>query len=157
MTILAMNLLLALVWLALTGEITPGNFVLGFAAGYAALRVSRGALPESGYFGKVGQLVRFSLFFLWELVKANLRVAYDVLTPRHHMKPAVVAIPLDLETDEEITLLATLITLTPGTLGLDVSRDRRTLYIHAMYVDDVEKTRAEIKAGFERRVMELLR
>lgn len=157
MTILAMNLLLALVWLALTGEITPGNFALGFAAGYGALRVSRGVLPKTGYFGKLTQLARFAGFFLWELVKANLRVAYDVLTPRHHMMPAVVAIPLDLETDEEITLLATLMTLTPGTLVLDVSRDRRTLYIHAMYVHDVEKTRAEIKNGFERRVMELLR
>src|SRR5690606_24074777 len=117
----------------------------------------RSALPETGYFGKLTQLVRFGGFFLWELLKANLRVAYDVLTPSHHMIPAVVAIPLDLESDEEITLLVTLIMLTPGTLGLDVSRDRRTLYIHAMYVHDAEKTRAEIKNGFERRVMELLR
>jgi multicomponent Na+:H+ antiporter subunit E len=157
MTILAMNLLLALVWLALTGEITPLNFALGFAAGYAALRVVRRALPDTAYFGKLSQLVRFVLFFLVELVKANLRVAYDVLTPTHHMQPGVVAIPLDLETDEEITLLATLITLTPGTLCLDVSGDRRTLYLHAMYVRDPEATRAEIKHGFERRVMELLR
>ena len=69
----------------------------------------------------------------------------------------MVAIPLDAETDAEITLLANLITLTPGTLSLDVSDDRRVLYIHAMYVDDVEELRRSIKDGFEKRVMELLR
>ena len=73
------------------------------------------------------------------------------------MRPGVVAIPLDAETDAEITLLANLITLTPGTLSLDVSDDRRVLYIHAMYVDDVEELRRSIKDGFEKRVMELLR
>jgi multicomponent Na+:H+ antiporter subunit E len=68
-----------------------------------------------------------------------------------------VAIPLDVETDVEITLLANLITLTPGTLSMDISDDRKVLYVHAMYVDDPEALRAEIKNGFERRVLEMLR
>lgn len=157
MTVFLFNLLLALVWLALTGELTPRNFVLGFAAGYVVLRLARRVLPPTGYFGKVIQVLRFGAFFLWQLVKANLRVAYDILTPRHHMRPGVVAIQLDVTSDEEITLLANLITLTPGTLSLDVSADRRVLYVHAMYIHDLEKFRAEIKDGFERRVMELMR
>jgi multicomponent Na+:H+ antiporter subunit E len=75
------------------------------------------------------------------------------------MRPGVVAIPLDVQTDAEITLLANLITLTPGTLSLDVSTDRRVLYIHVMYIDndDVEAVRRKIKEGFERRVLEVLR
>jgi multicomponent Na+:H+ antiporter subunit E len=75
------------------------------------------------------------------------------------MRPGVVAIPLDARTDAEITLLANLITLTPGTLSLDVSSDRRMLYIHVMYIDndDLEEVRRKIKAGFERRVLEVLR
>jgi multicomponent Na+:H+ antiporter subunit E len=86
-----------------------------------------------------------------------LRVAFDVITPSQYMRPGVVAIPLTAKTDNEITMLANLISLTPGTLSLDVSDDRSVLYIHAMYVDDPDELRHEIKAGFERRVLEVLR
>ena len=103
------------------------------------------------------RLFGFLFFFLWELVKSNLRVAVDVVTPKHRMKPGVVAVPLDVDKDEEITLLANLISLTPGTLSLDVSDDKKVLYVHAMYVEDPEAFRKEVKEGFERRVKELLR
>jgi multicomponent Na+:H+ antiporter subunit E len=73
------------------------------------------------------------------------------------MRPGIVAIPLDLEGDAAITLLANLVTLTPGALSLDVSPDRTVLYVHTMYMDDAETFRREIKQGFERRVKELLR
>jgi multicomponent Na+:H+ antiporter subunit E len=111
----------------------------------------------SRYFRKIPMAIGFLLFFLKELVLANLRVAMEVVTPRHRMRPGVVAIPLDVETDAEITLLANLVTLTPGTLSLDISTDRRFLYLHAMYINDPESLRREIKDGFERRVLELLR
>ena len=98
----------------------------------------------------------FIVFFLKELIMANLKVAFDVLTPRHHMRPGIVAIPLDPKTDLEITVLTTLITLTPGTLSLHVTDDRRILYIHAMYIDDPDQLVRGIKEGFERRVREVL-
>jgi multicomponent Na+:H+ antiporter subunit E len=88
---------------------------------------------------------------------ANLRVAYEVLTPGYQMRAAIIAIPLDANSDLEITVLANLITLTPGTLSLDVSADRKILYIHAMHVHDVEKFRKEIKVRLERRVMEVFK
>jgi multicomponent Na+:H+ antiporter subunit E len=97
------------------------------------------------------------MFFLRELVTANLRIAFDIATPRLHISPCIVAIPLDVETDTEITLLANLITLTPGTLSMDISDDRKVLYVHAMYVSDPDALRKEIKEGFERRVLEVLR
>ena len=106
-------------------------------------------------FVKVFRLVRFALFYLQELFLANLRVAHDVLTPRHRMKPGIIAIPLDAKSDLEIISLANLITMTPGTLSLDVSTDRRVLYIHAMYIDDLEELRSKIKDGFETKVMEV--
>lgn len=149
------NLLLALSWIILTGQFNPVNLLFGFALGYVMLWLVQRAIGPSRYFGKVHQVIRFVLFFFWELLKANLRVTYDVLTPRHHMRPGVIAIPLSVQTDEEITLLANLITLTPGTLSLDVSSDRRVLYIHAMYVEDIQQTRQEIKDGFEKRVQEV--
>ena len=73
------------------------------------------------------------------------------------MKPGIIAIPLEAKTDFEITLLANLITMTPGTLSLDLSEDRRTLYVHAMYIHDPEKIRASIKNDLERRVLEVFR
>jgi multicomponent Na+:H+ antiporter subunit E len=152
-----LNILLALAWAALTGEFSPANLVIGFALGYGTLFVVRRALGPSDYFLKVRQAIGFVLFFLWELILANLRVAYDVLTPRHYMKPRVIAIPLDVRTDAEITALAYFISLTPGTLSLDVSTDKRTLFIHAMYAPDADALRREIKQGFERRLLELMR
>jgi multicomponent Na+:H+ antiporter subunit E len=105
----------------------------------------------------VGQTLRFLVWFLWELFLSNVRVAYDVATPGHLAKPGILAIPLDAETPFEITLFANLITLTPGTLSLDVSSDNKTLYIHAMYIDDPDTLRREIKEGLEKRLLELLR
>jgi multicomponent Na+:H+ antiporter subunit E len=154
---LLLNVLLALAWVALTGQFTPANLGVGFVLGYLMVWLVQSPTGSSGYFAKVHQVVGFAAFFLWELIQANLRVAHDVLTPRHHMRPGVIAIPLDAHTDVEITLLANLITLTPGTLSLDVSADRRVLYVHIMYVDDIEQARRDLKAGFERRVREVLR
>ena len=88
---------------------------------------------------------------------SNAIIAYDILTPIHHMKPGVIGIPIDAETDFEITVLANLITMTPGTLSLDISPDRKTLYVHAMYIRDPEALRAWIKQNLERRVLALLK
>jgi len=152
-----LNLLLALAWMALTGTIDALAFAEGFVLGYIAIRISRSDDRGTNYAATIRRSVEFILFFLWELLKANLRVMYDVLTPTHHMRPAVVAVPLDAESDVEITLLANLVTLTPGTLSLDVSDDRATLYVHTMYVDDVEEFRRQIKEGFERKLLKVLR
>ena len=158
MRMFLLNIMLALAWMVITGSFKPENFLWGFAIAYLILWLIRGKVDdESGYFKKVGQAMSFSLFFVKELVKANLRVAHDVLTLHHHMQPGVVAIPLEVKTDLEITLLANLITLTPGTLSLDVSQDRKVLYVHGMYVEDIHEFRRSIKEGFERRVLELLR
>jgi len=157
MTFLMWNILLALSWAGLTEEVTAMNLTIGFVMGFVILFLVRGLLRPTRYFLKVNQMFKLGAVFAWELLLANLRIAYEVITPTHYMKPGVVAIPLDVKTDAEITLLANLITLTPGTLSLDVSQDRRVLYIHAMYVEDVEELRRSIKDGFEKRVLEVLR
>lgn len=111
------------------------------------------------YFHKLPRLLEFIAFILKELVVSSMRVAYDVLTRTSHLNPAIIAIPLDAESDREIVTLAVLVTLTPGTLSLKVSDDRRTLYVHEMYVTDgdVERARRLIKEGYERRVLRLSR
>ncbi len=156
-----LNLLLALAWVGLTGAFTPTNFLIGFGLAYGLLWLMQRAGGEemarqSGYFGRAWRTVEFAAFFLWELILANLRVAVDILRPRMRLQPAVVAIPLEESSPAQITLLANLITLTPGTLSLDVSSDRRVLYVHTMHVGDVERFRRTIKEQFERRVREVL-
>jgi multicomponent Na+:H+ antiporter subunit E len=157
MILLLLNILLALAWVALTGEFSPANLVVGFVFGYATLWIAQRLEGRTAYFRKVGKVIGFGFFFAWEIIEANLRVAYDVLSPRQRISPGIIAIPLDAKTDDEITLLANLITLTPGTLSLDVSEDKKVLYIHAMYVEDVDQFKRELKDGLERRLLEVLR
>ncbi|MCP5468675.1 MAG: Na+/H+ antiporter subunit E [Deltaproteobacteria bacterium] len=102
-------------------------------------------------------LLRFIVFYLKELVLANLTVAYDAITPRHHMHPGVVAVPLDIQSDLEMILLTNLISMTPGTLCLDVSSDRKTLFVHVMYLDDKEKFIQSVKNRLERYILEIVR
>ena len=101
------------------------------------------------------RLVGFFFYFLGEIILANIVVAIDILTPRHRMKPAILAIPLNIKSDLQIMALNNLITMTPGTLSLDISPDRKTIFVHAMYVDDVEKVKSEITHGLEYRILEL--
>jgi multicomponent Na+:H+ antiporter subunit E len=152
---LTINIVLAGVWAALAGQFSPQNLLAGFVLGYLMLWLSRRALGPTNYFTKVPQFISFLFFFLYELVRANLRVAREVLTPRNTMRPGIVAVPLDLTSNLQITVLANLITLTPGTLSLDVSDDRQVIYVHAMFIDEPDQFRRDIKRGFERRVREL--
>lgn len=150
------NVALAVGWAAIT-DFKVGNLLVGFALGYLILWASPTVAEHNPYFQRAPRFVGFVLFFFKELTVATLRLSYDVLTPTHRMAPAVLAIPLEARTHGEITLLAVVVSLTPGTLALDVSSDRRILYIHAMYAADPEAVRREIKQGFERRILELLR
>lgn len=152
------NILISMLWALLTGKVSVGNLTIGFLIGYFALTLLYpGTDKKNSYFQKSIQGLRFAIFFTKELLVSSWRVAIDIVKPLPLMRPGVIGIPLDAETDLEITLLANLISLTPGTLSLDVSKDRKTLYIHAMYVINPNDLRAEIKSGLERRLLELLR
>ena len=103
------------------------------------------------------KLTIFIVFYLKELILSNFRVLHDVLTPVHHMHPGIIAVPLDAKTDIEILVFSNLLTMTPGTLSLEISPDRSTLFVHAMYIEDAEQFRKEIKDNFEARVLEIFR
>jgi multicomponent Na+:H+ antiporter subunit E len=152
------NLLLALAWVALQGEFTLGNLLTGHALGYFVLLllVKGGVLGASRYVGKASLALSLAGFFLWELIRANLRLAFDMIAPHHRMTPGILEVPLDAKAPAEILLLTILINLTPGSVALDVSEDRTVMYIHVMYMESPDAARAGIKEGYERRVLELL-
>jgi len=146
------SILLAFAWAALQGEITLANLLVGYAVGYGVLAVlARGGVLPLTLVSRTAHGLGLAAFFAWELLLANFRVAGDVLRG-NRMEPAVVAIPLDITSDGEILLLSMLINITPGSVTIDLSDDRRTLYVHVMHMKSAEQTRQEIKGGFERRV-----
>jgi multicomponent Na+:H+ antiporter subunit E len=147
------SILLALAWAALQGDITLANLLVGYAVGYVILALlAKGGVMPSTLASRTAHAAGLAGFFLRELLLANVRVAADVLRPRTRIRPAVVGIPLDVTSDGEILLLSMLINITPGSVTIDLSEDRRTLYVHVMHMTSAEATRREIKEGFERRV-----
>jgi multicomponent Na+:H+ antiporter subunit E len=152
--IFVFNLLLAIVWVAVTGSASFLNLVFGFALSAVALGVVREPYAGTAYFGRIYRVAALFLVFLSELGKSAWNVAVTVMRPRMNVKPGIFAYPLAVRRDFEIALLANLITLTPGTLSVDVSDDRKTLYVHALDCSDPEATKRAISAGFERRILE---
>jgi multicomponent Na+:H+ antiporter subunit E len=146
------SMLLALAWVALQGEISLLNLAVGYAIGYAILALlGKGHVIPSTLVRRTIHAADLAGFFAWELLIANFRVAADVVRG-HQIEPAVVAIPLDVTSDGEILLLSMLINITPGSVTIDLSDDRQTLYVHVMHMRSADETRREIKSGFERRV-----
>lgn len=118
----------------------------------------------SGFFNRkaffqVILLFDLIFYFVWEMIKASVIVAFEVITPKHHMEAGLVAVPLDTESDLELTIFSSLVSLTPGTLSLDVSVDKTVLYVHAMYIPNTDAAMlvAQLKNGFERRVINIFR
>jgi multicomponent Na+:H+ antiporter subunit E len=150
--VLLASILLALAWAALQGEVTLANLLVGYVVGYAVLALlAMGRVMPSTLVSRTAHAVGLAAFFAWELVLANFRVAADVLRG-NRIEPAVVAIPLDVKSDGEILLLSMLINITPGSVTIDLSDDRQTLYVHVMHMKSADETRRDIKNGFERRV-----
>ena len=105
MSPLSWNLILALVWAAITGNFSGANLLVGFGLGYLILGFALRDVPDfARYREKMPRVLMLLTHFLRDLLVSNLRVAYDVLTPTHYMRPAVVAVPLRAKTDGAITI-----------------------------------------------------
>ena len=150
------NILLTFVWVALSGDFSFENYLFGFVLNFHILWLISFKKKKSKYFIIVPKLLILLISFVYELIKANIEVAYEVITPKFKMTPGIVMIPLDVKSNIGITLLANMISLTPGTLSIDVSNDRKVLFVHAMYLKDKNKFIKGIKQGFERRILEIL-
>lgn len=151
------NILLAFAWGAVSGSLSELNLAFGFVLGFLALMLIREQVGSLSYVTRVKRILALLALFLKELALSAWKVAVLVASPKLDVKPGILALPLDVDRDGEITLLANLITLTPGTLSIDVSDDHKTLFIHAIDCSDPDGIRHDIKEGFERRIMEAFR
>lgn len=159
MKYLLMNIFLAFIWLSLTQKFRLDEFAFGYLAGYLVIWFTHRNTPNKPkYVTIVPKAASFASLFVKEVVKGSLRVGLDILRSKPHIRPGIVAVPLDARTDFEIATLASFITLTPGTTSLAVSDDRTVLYVYNVYLNENEQdTIAEIKNGLEKKLLEVLR
>lgn len=159
MSFAATVIVLAVVWVAVTGVLSLPNLVLGAVIAALTLMLLRDRFRSRGRIGRALRILSLGLLFLRELMLSAISVATWVLRPNAAtaMSPAIIAFPLTVKRDFEITLLANLITLTPGTLTIDVSDDRKLLYVHALDCRDPAALKSEIADGFERKIIEAFR
>lgn len=154
MKLFLVNILLAISWSALTGNTSLVNFLFGFAIGYGALALSPVDSGRGEYFRRLPRVLRLLLFFLLELLVSALRTTREVLSPVRRSRPQVIRVPLTLQERNQVLILSQLITLTPGTLVLDVTPEADALLIHTMFAVDPEEFRRELRLGLEQRVRE---
>ncbi|GBC97768.1 Na(+)/H(+) antiporter subunit E [bacterium HR17] len=147
---------LGLLWCLLTNRLTAGEFVLGVMFGAVVLWLTKGFRQERIWLKRGDKAVLLLLEFLKQMLIANLQVARIVLSPKIAVRPALFVVPLELDNDVAITALGDMITLTPGTLTVDVAPDRSALFVHCLHTDDVALTRNGIKVAFERPLKEVL-
>jgi len=145
---------LALGWMILNERYSVVEFFIGYALGAAIVRALGKFWPSPIRLHRPARLARLALTFATDILVANFIVAWTVIRPRLDIEPAFVVIPLDLEDDFRITLLANMISLTPGTLSVDVAPDRSALYVHCLSAADSDAVRRSIKERFESAIKE---
>jgi multicomponent Na+:H+ antiporter subunit E len=159
MTLFGFNFALALVWCAVLGRIGPVALAVGFALGTAALWLTRPLHGDTGYFPRLARWLRFAGWLLGRYAAAVAESVQAALGPAAALRPGVVRIPLAARSRNETLLVALAVSMTPGTLTLDIAREgaHPVLYLHGLFVGDPEAVRAEIGSRLEPRVLELLR
>ena len=148
--------LLAIVWIMLQAEFSAGMAVFGLILGIVIPIGTARWWPDRPQRLSVGRLIAYCLLVMWDIVVANVQVAWIVLTKSNaDMRSAWIAVPLRLRSPEAITILAGTITLTPGTVSADLSESGRSLLVHALHAPDPDAVRDGIKSRYERRLMEI--
>ncbi len=152
-----LNFFLAFLWMLMQVSFTTPTFVIGYLLGMFIILSMRRFFKTRFYMHRVWAVIKLFFLFMKELIMANYEVVKVVIKPKLNIEPGIFALPIELTSNWEITLLSNLITLTPGTFVIDVSDDNKILYVHAMDVPDAKEAIDAIKNSFEKAIMEVSR
>lgn len=150
-----LSLLIALAWLLLQQSLALPHLISAVVLAVALPRLLHGFLGPTTRLRRPGTMLRFTGVVLWDIVVSNLTVARLVLDPGARPQPAWVPVPLALTHPTAITLLATIITTTPGTVSCLVDEDRGEILVHALDCSDPAAMAAQIKQRYEAPLMEI--
>jgi multicomponent Na+:H+ antiporter subunit E len=154
-SLLLNNFLLALIWVIATGVATAENFIFGFLIGLGILWITTTKKSDRKYFVILPKLCYFLLFLIWKLILSNISTVKESLYSKTKLEPAIVRVPLTLTDEFLIATLANLVSLTPGTMVMDVSDDNKVMYVHVMHLVDKDKFIREVKEEFENKLIEI--
>ncbi|QGU33624.1 Na+/H+ antiporter subunit E [Thermochromatium tepidum] len=150
-----LTLLLALIWMVLTNSLTPGSLLLGLGLGWLIPIFTRPFWPDPLPVRRPLTLMRFLILVGYDILVANLAVAWLILRGPRHIRPAFVMVPLELRSELAISLLANMVSLTPGTVSSWLSPDRRILVVQGLNVADPEALVDTIKRRYEAPIREV--
>jgi multicomponent K+:H+ antiporter subunit E len=145
----ALSAFMLLLWLLLANDVSVGQILLGSILAWLIPWLTQGFWPESLRLHHPLVLVKFMLVVLWDIVIANLVLAVRILGPVNKLQPAFMQVPLDIQHEFTITLFASTISLTPGTVSADLSLDGRYLLVHSLHVTDIDAAIAGMKQRYE--------
>lgn len=147
--------ILAVAWLIIVPHVTVGHALLAAALAVAIPIFTRRFVERPVRLHRPGAVVRLTLIVLWDIVVANLSVARLVLGPLARLRPRFVAVPLDVTHPNAVALLASIVTMTPGTVSCDVRVKDRQILVHALDVDDPDELVRQVKSRYERPLKEI--
>lgn len=150
-----LNTIIAIMWAVLWNSYTGVDFLLGYIVGIFILFVLRRFLRFDFYMRRVFAAFKLIVLFIKELIMSNIDVVKVLLSPKLNIEPGIIEVPTQLKSDWELTLLASLISLTPGTLSMDFSEDKKSIFVHSIHVPDKEEMIREIHETFEKAIMEV--
>ncbi|EAD5298993.1 TPA_asm: Na+/H+ antiporter subunit E [Listeria monocytogenes] len=152
---LILNIILACLWMFLESSFSFATFIIGFIIGIFLLFFMRRFLGSRFYLFRLFALIKLVFRFLHDLIVSTVHVSRIVLKKDMNIRPGIFRYDTTLETDWEVTMLALLITLTPGTLSIDISDDYKTIYVHSLHVPNIEEEIATIRKSYEGAIMEV--
>jgi multicomponent K+:H+ antiporter subunit E len=144
-----LSAILLLIWLMLVGSLSAGQIVLSAVLAIGIPHLCERLLPERMRIGNWSTVARFAPIVLYDIVASAITVARQILGPEDRIRPGFVWVPLTIRDSYGVTSLAGIITMTPGTLSVDISPDRRHLLVHAFHVDDPAALVATLKHRYE--------
>lgn len=147
---------LVLVWLLLVNRFSWGSLVFAIILAIAVPALTEPYWPDRARLRKPGKIPAYVLMVIKDIIVANVQVAMIVLfKPNHKLQPAWITVPLDIRSPEAITVLASTITLTPGTVTADLSQDGHALLVHCLHAPEPEDVIIDIKNRYEARLKEI--